>query len=407
MRALSALSALLLLCSSTVCTAQESDFEGYLSTLKEQEFTYDYQKASAQSSILRDSWIQPIILRYSYKKSNPYDATQTVQNAAIILDQPIFQSGGIYFAIKYAEASRIYSNYTIDVAKRKLIKDVVALLMQIQKSDLLIKKHRLQIANATINLEQKEELYMNGQLDSGFLDSAVIDLNVLKQSLYDLQTSKEQLISSFQALSDLDYTQATTPRLELVQEDDFVAHSIDLKKIRSENEKNRYFKNMTIAKYLPKLSITAGYNWDSLKNPSFAGSAMPSPPDTSYYSYGFKVSMPLDINFNKDIESVRVDYLKSLVILEDTKRSLVALYHRVEQNLRNYDKKIALAKENTALYAKLHADTLTLFNAGYKTQYDVDLLHNSLQIQAFDGQIFEMDKQLELLNLYEKMVNAL
>ncbi len=407
MRALSALSTLLLLCSSAVYAVQEGDFEGYLSKLKEQEFAYDYQKASAQSSMLRDSWIQPIIVRYSYKKSNPYDATQTVQNAAIVLDQPIFQSGGIYFAIKYAEASRIYSNYSVDVAKRKLIKDVVALLMQIQKSDLLIKKHRLQIANADINLEQKRELYMNGQLDSGFLDSAVIERNTLTQALYDLETSKEQLIGSFRSLSDLDYKEAEVPHLELVHEDAFLDYSIDLKKIRSENEKNRYFKNMTIAKYLPKLSITAGYNWDSLQNPSFAGSAIPSPPDTSYYNYGFTVSMPLNINFSKDIESVRVDYLKSLVILEDTKRALVALYRRVEQNLRNYDKKIALAKENARLYKKLHADTLTLFRAGYKTDYDVKLLRNSLHIQELDGHIFEMDKQLELLNLYEKMVNAI
>ncbi|RUM65708.1 MAG: transporter [Sulfurimonas sp.] len=405
MRALSALSVLLLLCSS-LNAAQEADFEGFLSKLKEQEFTYDYQKSSAQSLQLRDSWIQPIIVRYSYKKSNPYDATQTVQNAAIILDQPIFQSGGIYFAIKYAEASRIYSNYSIDVAKRKLIKDVIALLMQIQKSELLIQRHHLQIANATINLEQKKELYMNGQLDSGFLDSAVIDRNTLTQALYDLETSKEQLISSFKALSDLDYIHAKVPHLELVHEDAFMEHSIDLKKIRSENEKNRYFKNMTIAKYLPKLSITAGYNWDSLENPSFAGSAIPSPPDTSYYNYGFKLSMPLDINFQRDIESVRIDYLKSLVVLENTKRSLVALYHRVEQNLRNYDKKIALAKANATLYEKLYTDTISLFKAGYKTQYDVDLLQNSMQIQSLDARIFEMDKQLELLNLYEKMMNA-
>ncbi len=407
MKDLFALSALLILCSTAVGMAQEADVEGYLSTLKEQEFAYDYDKAAAQSSILRDSWIQPIMLRYSYKKSNPYDAVQTVQNAAIVLDQPIFQSGGIYFAIKYAEASRIYSNYSVDVAKRKLIKDVVALLMQIRKSDLLIEKHHLQIANATINLEQKKELYMNGQLDSGFLDNAVIDRNSLTQALYDLETSKEQLISSFKSLSDLDYTQAKVPHLEWVDEDDFVAHSIDLKKIRSENEKNRYFKNMTIAKYLPKFSITAGYNWDSLENPSFAGSAIPSPPDTHYYNYGFKVTMPLNINAKKDIESVRIDYLKSLVVLEDTQRALVALYHRVAQNLQNYDKKIALAKENKTLYEKLLADTRTLFKAGYKTQYDVDLLENSLKIQELDGAVFEMEKQLELLNLYEKMVNAL
>jgi outer membrane protein TolC len=381
--------------------------EAYLSGLKLQEFAYDYAKADAQSSILRDSWIQPIQIRYSYSKSNPYDATQTVQNAAIVLDQPIFQSGGIYYAIKYADASRLYSNYSLDIAKRKLIKDVVSLLMQIKKSDIAIHKHQLQISNATINLEQKQELYMNGQLDSGFLDNAVIELNVLKLALYDLETSKERLVSSFNSLSDLDYKTALIPHLTLVQENDFLNHSIDLKAIQSENEKNRYFKNMTIAKYLPKVSITGGYNWDSMDNPSFAGTTIPSPPDTSYYNYGFKVTMPLNISFNKDIESARVEYLKSLVVLEDTKRSLAALYSQVEQNLRNYDKKIVLAGENMRLYEKLHADTLSLYEAGYKAHYDVKLLQNSLKIQEHERHILEVDKQLELLSLYEKMLNEI
>ena len=42
------------------------------------------------------------------------------------MDQPVFQSGGIYYGIKYAEASRIYSDYSIDVAKRKLVKDAIS-----------------------------------------------------------------------------------------------------------------------------------------------------------------------------------------------------------------------------------------------------------------------------------------
>ncbi len=409
MRALFALTAPFLICNIGFANvAQPADsLEHYLSELKQKEFVYDYQKSEAQSSMLRDSWIQPIIMRYSYKKSNPYDSTQTVQNAAIVLDQPIFQSGGIYFAIKYAHASRIYANYSIDVAKRKLIKDAVSLLMQIKKSGISISKHHLQVANAKINLDQKQELYMNGQLDSGFLDNAVIELNALKQALYDLETSKERLVSSFNSISDLDYKNATIPHLKLVREEDFLTQSIDIKRIQSENEKNRYFKNMTIAKYLPKLSVTAGYSWDSLRNPSFAGTAMPSPPNTSYYNYGFKVSMPLNINFNRDIESVKVEYFKSLVVLEDTKRSLIALYSQVDQNLRNYDKKIALANENSKLYEKLHVDTISLFKAGYKTEYDVELLKNSLKIQDLDGEMFEIDKQLELLNLYEKMVNEI
>ncbi len=405
MKALFALTVLFLSCN--ILLAETENLEGYLSELKQQEFSYDYQKVDAESSMLRDSWIQPIRLHYSYAKSNPYDSTQTVQNAAIMLDQPIFQSGGIYFAIKYAEASRIYSNYSVDVAKRKLIKDAISLLMQIKQSDTAIIKQQLLIENANINFQQKEELYMNGQLDSGFLDNAVIELNVFKQALYDLQTAKERLVTSFNSISDLDYKTANIPHLALVQEDQFLNNSIDIKKIESENEKNRYFKNMTVAKYLPKVSVTGGYSWDALDNPSFAGTEVPSPPNTSYYNYGFKVSMPLDVNFQKDIESTNVDYLKSLVILEDTKRSLVALYAQVDQNLRNYDKKIALAFEIEKLYKKLHGDTRSLFKAGYKTQYDVKLLQNSYKIQEYEIKILEIEKQLELLSLYEKMVNEI
>jgi len=405
MRVLFALIALFLSYNTVAAETNGAPLDSYLSDLKRQEFGYDYQKVEAQSSMLRDSWIQPIRIRYNYSKSNPYDSEQTIQNAAIVLDQPIFQSGGIYFAIKYADAMRRYSNYSVDVAKRKLIKDVISLLMEIKKSKLSIEKQHLLIKNAKINFEQKQELYLNGQLDSGFLDNAVIELNLLKQSLYDIQTIKERLVTRFNSISDLDYQKATIPHLALVQESDFLKYSIDIKKIKSENEKNRYFKNMTVAKYLPQLSITAGYSWDSMKNPSFAGTPVPSPPNTDYYNYGFRVSMPLDINYNRDIESANVDYLKSLVILEDTKRALVALYAQVDQNLRNYDKKIALAAENAALYKKLHSDTLLLFKAGYKTQADVDLLQNSVEIQGIQAKILELEKQLELLNLYEKMVN--
>ena len=158
MRVLFALIALFLSYNASAAEVNVAPLDSYLSDFKRQEFGYDYQKVEAQSSMLRDSWIQPIRIRYNYSKSNPYDSEQTIQNAAIVLDQPIFQSGGIYFAIKYADAMRKYSNYSVDVAKRKLIKDAISLLMEIKKSKLSIEKQQLLIENATINFEQKEEL---------------------------------------------------------------------------------------------------------------------------------------------------------------------------------------------------------------------------------------------------------
>lgn len=401
-----------LLCSILLLNLLDADelyLDPYISGLKHKEFSYDYEKSILEKKKLRDSWIQPLQLRYSISKSNPYNeqgaSTQQTQNAAIVMDQPIFRSGGIYYGIKFAEASYEYNKYSIDVAKRKLIKEAVQLLIQIKQNELNLQKQELQIDNSRINLELKQEQYLNGQLDSGFLNNAIIEKNKVTQAFFDLQTNHERLISKFETISDLDYKEASTPHLRLVSSEQFLEHNIDIKQLQSEGEKNLYNKNVTIAKYLPSVSLTAGYNWDKLENPSFAGQAVSSPPETQYYNYGLKATIPIDFNSFRDVESSRVEYLKSLVVIDDKKRELAFLYEQVTQNLNNYDKKIKLSKENRALYAKLLDDTTQLYTAGYKTIYDVQTLKNSVEIEGVEQKMFELDKQLELLNLYEKLMN--
>jgi len=395
---------------ASVIWADEIDLESYISDLKTKEYSYDYEKSLLDKNKLRDSWIQPLQLRYSISKSNPYNETgaptQKVQNAAIVMDQPIFKSGGIYYGIKFAQASYAYNKYSIDVAKRKMIKDAVSLLMQIKQSRLSITRQELQIDNSRINLEQKKEQYLNGQLDSGFLNNAIIEKNKVTQTLYDLQTNQERLISKFGAISDLNYDEARVPSLTLISQENFLGNNIDVKQVQSEGEKNLYNKDVTLEKYLPTVSVTAGYNWDKLENPSFAGTSVQSPPETAYYDYGLKASMPIDFNSIRDVESAQVEYLKSLVLVEDKKRELIALYEQVTENLKNFEKKIALSKENEDLYSTLLDETKQLFIAGYKTQYDVNNLKNSVEIEKVDQKIFELDKQLELLNLYEKLINS-
>ena len=389
--------------------AQEVELDSYISGLKYKEFSYDYEQSVLEKKKLRDSWIQPLQLRYTISKSNPYNergaSIQKSQNAAIVMDQPIFKSGGIYYGIKFAQASYQYNKYSIDMAKRKLIKEAVQLLMQIKQNELNIHRQKLQIDNSRISLEQKQEQYLNGQLDSGFLNNAIIEKNVVTQKLFDLQTNHERLISKFEAISDLNYKDAAIPNLKLISSDEFLENNIDMKQLGSETERNRYNKNVTIAKYLPSVNFTAGYNWDKLENPSFAGQSVQSPPETEYYNYGLKATIPLDFNSFRDIESSRVEYLKSLVVIDDKKRELAALYEQVTQNLKNIDRKIELSIENKALYSKLLDETKQLYDAGYKTEYDVKNLRNSVAIETVDQKIFEIDKQLELLNLYEKLAN--
>jgi outer membrane protein TolC len=373
----------------------------YISDLKKEQFKYDYKKNEAESSKVRDSWIAPLSLTYTHTKSdsNPYAPEQETKTAMIKMDQPIFQSGGIYYGIKFANASKEYTDYSIDVAKRKMIKDAIALLMQIKQSDLKIERQKLQIKNSEISLEQKKEQYLNGQLDSGFLDNAVIERNFVIQSLYDIETAKERLISSFSVLSDLNYETVKIPYLELLNREEFLKYNIVLEMAEAQIQRDRYSKNMTITQYLPAVNLTAGYTWTESSNGFFANG------ERKFYDYGFRASMPININTFRDIESAKIDYLKSEVTKKDTKIKLDALFTQVMQNLENLDKKKLLSLENKELYTKLLEDTKELYRAGYKTEYDVSLLENSVNIADLDSKIYEIDKQLELLNLYEMYVN--
>ncbi|MDD5716763.1 MAG: TolC family protein [Sulfuricurvum sp.] len=381
--------------------------EALLSTLKEEQFDYDYRKATLQSDVLHDAWIQPIVIHYSYGKSDQYNADATTQNAGISIDQPIFRSGGIYYGIKFSEASERYATLSIDAARQKLIKEAVALLMQIRQSDLRQQKQELLIANAALNLELKTESYLHGELDSGFLDNAIIEKNLLTQGLYDLQTSKERLISAYESISDKPYGSVSIPKLELIGDERFESEAIDLQLAQSEMEKNRWNANMTRAKYLPQVSVNAAYNWNKLENTKFAGFPGTISAQSNYKTYGVSASLPIHYNEMRDMEISRIEALKSNTLMRDKKRELHTLYQQVRHNLTNSDKKIALARENQKLYEKLLADTQALFKAGYKTEYDVKMLSNSLKIQEIEVTILETDRQLELLNLYEKVNGAI
>lgn len=381
--------------------------QGYLSDLKEKQFSYDYEKVQLQGDMLRESWLQPVVASYSYMKNDQYGGDTTLQNMSVSIDQPIFQSGGIYYGIKFAEASRRYSTLSVDAARTKMIKETVALAMQIHQNQFRLEKQKLLAENAKLNLELKTEQYLHGELDSGFLDNAIIEKNLQMQALYDLEAVREKLLSAFSALSDLDPKNVPIPQLQLISKEAFEQHSLDLDLARSEIEKARWNANVTRAKYLPRVSLVAAHTWDTMVNPAFIGRPMNATFETTYTTYGLKASMMFDFNEFRDMELSRVEYLKSQSVLADSKRETRRLFDEVRHNLDKADKKIALAEENRQLYAKLLEDTKELFKAGYKTEYDVNMLANSASIQAFEKKIIELDRQLELLALYEKVYGAI
>ena len=88
--------------------------ENYLSQTKEDILKYSYDKASEDSNKLKNDWINPITYKYIYSDTETYDTSKSY----ISISQPIFKSGGIYYAIKYAKSVQKQTNRGIDLQKK-------------------------------------------------------------------------------------------------------------------------------------------------------------------------------------------------------------------------------------------------------------------------------------------------
>ncbi len=373
--------------------------ENILSSLKQKEFDIDLKKSEVESKKLRDSWINPINMSYSHTKNDQYGLDQESKIFRISIDQPIFKSGGIYFAIKYANANGKFSKLSVKEQKNELIANALNLLYSYRKTKFLIQKQKLLIENAKIDVLRKKEQYLSGIIDSSFLDQAILTKNQNELKLIELQSSLEDIYKKFKDISDANPDSLKLPNLTLIDEKDFLSNNIGIKKSKEDEKVKRYFKNMTIARYLPSFSLTASYNIQENKGSFF----MPSGKE-SYKEYGFKITMPLfDINSFRNIESTKLDFLKSKLLIDDIRRAEKNRYKNALKKLKLIEKKIELTKDDIRLYSKLLEDTKEQFAAGEKTVYDVDTMRNSLKSRELDIKIYEIEKNIVLLDIYKRL----
>ena len=373
--------------------------DSILSTLKQKEFDIDYKKSEVESKKLRDSWINPINMSYFHTKNDQFGLNQETKSFRISIDQPIFKSGGIYFAIKYANANKKFSKLSVKEREKELIATAINLLYDYKKTELLIKKQKLLIKNSNIDVLRKKEQYLSGLLDSSFLDQALLNKNQNQLKLLELKSNLSQIYKNFKDISDKDPKYLKTPKFFIISKEEFLEKNIGLKKAKEDQKVKKYFKNMTIARYLPSFSLTASYNIQDTKGALF----MPSGKE-SYKEYGFKITMPLfDINSFRNIESTKLDFLKSKLLQNDIKRAEINRFELALKKIEVVEKKIELAKEDLKLYKNLLKSTYELFKAGEKTEYDIKTLKNSMEIKKIDIKIYEIEKNQILLDIYKRV----
>ncbi len=372
-----------------------SDNSSLLSSLKQEKLNIDRQKIELESDNLKYDWVKQVMGAYSTSnydgRSGTVDSSSTL---SITIDQPIFRSGGIYYAIQYAGANREFLRLSITLSEQDLIKSVISSWLFIKKYDLQIQRQQYLIANAKIDIIRKKEQYESGFLDSSFLDQAILTKSGLEKSLIDMESLRYSQLMIFKSLSDSDYMSITPPTFTMIDKSKYLNSSILLKQQNADRQRAEYLKKMTIANYLPTVSLSAGY-YDTDNNLDTGD---------SYSQIGLKISMPLiDINRGRTIEMSQLDYLKSKIQMKDKVLEESNLYQDYVKKIELLNKKINIVSNDAKLYDSLLVSTRELFEAGENTKYDVENLENSKQAMLLDKKIYEIDVQQTLLELYAKM----
>ncbi|PIF03833.1 MAG: hypothetical protein CSA86_04835 [Arcobacter sp.] len=366
--------------------------EHYLSTIKENILQYSYNKAKQDSNKLEKDWINPITYRYIYSNTEEYDT----HRSNISISQPIFKSGGIYYAIKYAKSVNKQTKIGIDIQKKELIKQTITLLFQIKKIDITILKQKILIQNAKIDIERKKEQVLNGILDTSFLDKAILDANSKQNALIDLEYQRSVYINNLSTFSDKKYEELELPALWLTQNKLYLEKNIYIQKSKREIETSYLFKNMIRANYLATINLTADYTkyHDKDNNPILLDENT---------NYGFNITIPLDIKYSNTTQSAKIEYLQKKALLQDKKEEENVLYKNIYSKIQSLDKKINIAQNDIILYDSLVTQIKEQLEVGMKTKSDLETIQNSQKIKKLEIQSLKVDKQIELLQIYSRV----
>jgi len=402
MRGLNGLKKLFLLSSITIYLSASNELVDVLSDNQSKLIDAQKKQVEVEASKLEKSWINPIRLQYSKSYSTQLDKTTDTGQFVISVDQPIFKMGGIWEAVKYAKALGSANKIDIELKRRALITQALGILFNLKKLNLQIRKLEFLIKNDELDILIQKESYEAGLSNRTLYDRALLKRNQDITSKLELELQITKLKNDFALLSDRDPREISLPNFGMIDKTRYENNQLEVQRDKFKVEEKRHNKYMTWTKYLPEVSVTGRYI-DEDKNPLFASADI----KTKYYTYGFRVSMPININSFRDIESSKIDYLNAKISLDEQKKKVANEYNLVKKKLEIIDKKIALSVNDADNYASMLSVAQGLEQAGDSTSYDTQIVYNNLKVRELDQDIYKYDAQLELLNLYSKVADAI
>ena len=382
----------------------ESELSDFLSEDKSQLLEYQKEQNTVATQQLKKSWISPIILQYNKNYTTQFGDPLHTGQFMVSVDQPIFKSGGIWSAIKYAKALGQANQLDIELQKRQLISQTLTILYNLKKSKYQLAKLDFTIQNDDLDIQIQKEQYEEGLSNRTLYDQALLKRNQDITSKLELELNLVKLENDFSLLSDKSPYSIELPNFGMIDQERYLSNQLELKRDSFRVEEKKHNNYVTLSKYLPTVSITGKYTNEDL-NPLFniPGSSI----KTKYYNYGFKVTLPLNINSLDDVQKSKIEYLNAKVTLDEKRKTLKNSFKLAKKRLEIIDKKIELSKEDAFHYSSMLGTAQELEALGDKTALDTNIVANRVQIRELDQEIYKLDAQIELLGLYVNVADAL
>jgi len=363
-----------------------------LSPTKQKILKLKKQEANEQYITNKYSWLSNFMITANHTKNGQNNdeniPTITTDVYGISLNQDIFRFGGIYSALKAADAAQESSLLNIDISNKQDLTSLFHNLIDLKVTDIKLKQNKLNIDNLLIEIRHKKSQYIQGQTDISDLNDAIINKNSSVETQKTLELQRLNDIFEIRKLTTYNYRKIIIPNFRIVTKSAFLKNSLDIAYAKSEVRSNEYSYKVKLSSYFPTISVNANYNKEDK------------------YSYGMSLSLPLKFTEFNDIEDSKVKYLISQEELNDKKTTLDYTYASTKETIKNYKQKIYLARKDIALYNSLIRIGGKEEQGGYSTKDDIRTLYNSRKMRRLDIKAYKLDIKEQILNLYFKMPNS-
>jgi outer membrane protein TolC len=376
-------------CAGLLCALDDVP----LSPVKEEILKQKRTEIDTGAEALRYDWIAPLKLSLSHteQKSPGESGFGGTSQAAASWNQDLFRSGGITYAIRYADARHAFDRLGWAEARDGYRLGLFTAVLNIRKAQLQCERSETLLKNQDIALFIKRQQYEAGATDITELNDAIVARNSEQKNLLALEQALADGRAELKKYTDLEAETVVLPEFSLLERDAYLAQNYAAESARLQSEVAYDTYRVTKASYLPALSLNTAARYTQQHDDGEDGAS---------YSAGLTLSLPLAYNGADSVETERAAMLRQKAEAADTAREEGVAYQQARNLITRYEKENGVFRDNLKLYDTLIGVIGKGVEAGYKTGYDLQTLQNTKHTDELSMKINTINIQLELAKLH-------